>query len=471
MEGFTALGVAVNIAQVLEYGFKLVQKSRNLRDVGVLNPDLNSEARRIQALATSLDSQVTPKNHEDLRSLARQSIEVSTKLMEELDSLKVTDPKSKRQRAVAIWRSERRKKHVHELKERLTNCETQLGLYLTSLSRAESNAKLDNIGLDAGKILSGLADLQSTAKRLTDVGQGVSSSIQLLVNTYHNQLGEQLILDKLHFPDMHERFDTIPKAHKETLKWLFNSDNSGDDMKAQASKAFISWLQQGSGFFHISGKVGAGKSTMMKYICSHVDLDVHLRVWCDGAQLGRGQFFFWKPGTVAQKSLKGLLRGLLHSILERIPDLIPTALPVFWKLVTAHPTSSRELEYRDFEEGFTNILKYASTSSLYKFALFIDGLDEFEGQPLNLIKTMKAWTEQYPSILKICVSSREYSVFQVSFSPYPKLRLHEYTSTDIARMISTQLQSISQYTDSLMSDQTLQTLTRLIRNRAEGVFL
>ncbi|KAJ3575140.1 hypothetical protein NPX13_g4129 [Xylaria arbuscula] len=471
MEGFAALGVAVNIAQVLEYGFKLVQKSRNLRDVGVLDPDLDSEARRIQALAASLDSQVISRNHEDLRSLARQGVEVSTKLIEELESLKVTDPKSKRQRAVAVWRSERRKKHIHELENRLRNCETQLGLYLTNLSRTESNAKLDNIGLDSGKILNGLADLQSTAKRLTDVGQGVSSSIQLLVTTYHNQLGEQLILDKLHFPDMHERFDTIPKAHEETFKWLFKSDDSGDDIKAQASKAFISWLQQGSGFFHISGKVGAGKSTMMKYICSHDDLDAHLKVWCDGTQLGRGQFFFWKPGTVAQKSLKGLLRGLLHSILEQSPNLISTALPVFWKLITAHPTSSRELEYRDFEEGFTNILKYASTSRLYKFALFIDGLDEFEGQPLNLIKTMKAWTEQYPSILKICVSSREYSVFQVSFSPYPKLRLHEYTSTDIARMASTQLQSISQHANSSMSDQTVQTLAGLIRNRAEGVFL
>lgn len=331
--------------------------------------------------------------------------------------------------------------------------------------------RLDDIGHDTQRIRSELADIQSAAKKLTDVSQEVFSLIQSLVQGYHGQLNGQLILDKLHFPDMHERFDTIPKAHEETLKWLFNPENSDDNNKVEASKAFLTWLRQGRGFFHISGKVGAGKSTMMKYICSHQDLDKHLKVWCEGAQLGRGQFFFWKPGTAAQKSLKGLLRGLLHSILDQNRDLIPTALPVLWKLVTAHPTSCRELEYRDFEQGFINILQHASDSNLYKIVLFIDGLDEFEGRHLDLINTMKGWTEKYPSVLKICVSSREYSVFQVSFSSYPKLRLHEYTSTDIARMVSSQLKSSLRYASIVVSDHALQALVKLITTRAEGVFL
>ncbi|KAI0513125.1 hypothetical protein F5B22DRAFT_657280 [Xylaria bambusicola] len=223
--------------------------------------------------------------------------------------------------------------------------------------------------------------MQSTVKRLTDVDQELSRTIESLVRQYHDQLSEQVILDKLRFPDnMHERFDTIPDAHVETLKWLFGHDDSGDDPRVEASKAFITWLQQGSGFFHISGKVGAGKFTMMKYICSHKDLDEHLKVWCKGTQLARGQFFFWKPGTTAQKSLKGLLRGLLHSILDKTRDLILIAMLERWKLITANFTFSRELDYRDFQDGFDNILEHAGNSGLYKIALFIDGLDEFEGR-------------------------------------------------------------------------------------------
>ncbi|KAK5629265.1 hypothetical protein RRF57_004980 [Xylaria bambusicola] len=146
-------------------------------------------------------------------------------------------------------------------------------------------------------------------------------------------------------------------------------------------------------------------------------------------------------------------------------------MPERWKLITTNFTFSRELDYRDFQDGFDNILKHASNSGLYKVALFIDRLDEFEGRHLDLITTMKEWSEKYSSVLKICVSSRDYSVFQVSFSPYPKLRLHECTSTDIARMVSTQLKSNQQCAGLFESDETLQAIVELITTRAEGVFL
>ncbi|KAK5629263.1 hypothetical protein RRF57_004978 [Xylaria bambusicola] len=135
MEGFAALGVVVNVAQVLEYGFKLLQKSGNLRDVGVLDPDLDNDARRVRTLAASLSTQALPTSHEGLQNLALQCVEVSAELIEELDALRVTDPKSKRQRVMAIWKSERRKKHIDTLEKRLNSYKTQLNLHLSSLSR------------------------------------------------------------------------------------------------------------------------------------------------------------------------------------------------------------------------------------------------------------------------------------------------------------------------------------------------
>ncbi|KAI0452416.1 hypothetical protein F5B21DRAFT_526824 [Xylaria acuta] len=475
MEAFAALGVAVNITQAIDYGFRLIRKSKDLRELGVTDPALNDDARRLNILATSLTSQDLTKCSGELRNLAVGCVEVSKTLISELEKLKPTDPKSTKQRVKAIWKRERKGSRIMELERRLKDYKSQLSLHLTSLSRIEFNDKLEEVNRDVQKMRSELAAMHVVAKELSNsdhIGQEISRTLQPLVQQYYDRYcrsSELAILDRLHFPDMHERFDTIPDAHAETLGWLLGPNDDDRSARGKAGNDLLAWLRQGSGFFHISGKPGAGKSTLMKYICSHRNLDEHLKVWCQGAQLGRGQFFFWKPGTSAQKSIKGLLRGLLHSILDKHRDLIPTAFPELWKHTLARSSSSRQLEYRDFQQGFHNLLQYAGDSGLYKFVLFIDGLDEFEGRHLDLITTMKEWTENYP--LKICVSSREYGVFLQSFSLYPKLRLHECNSVDIKRMASARLKSNPLCADLFKSDNALREIVDLIGTRADGVFI
>jgi hypothetical protein len=46
-----------------------------------------------------------------------------------------------------------------------------------------------------------------------------------------------------------------------------------------ASESFISWLSSGEGIFHISGKLGSGKSTLMKFLCEHKHTKVELQKW------------------------------------------------------------------------------------------------------------------------------------------------------------------------------------------------
>jgi len=36
-----------------------------------------------------------------------------------------------------------------------------------------------------------------------------------------------------------------------------------------ARELFLHWLSSGNGIFHISGKLGSGKSTLMKFLCDH----------------------------------------------------------------------------------------------------------------------------------------------------------------------------------------------------------
>ncbi|KAI0546735.1 hypothetical protein F4679DRAFT_556837 [Xylaria curta] len=478
MEAFVALGAAVNIAQVIDYGFKLIYKSKELHGRGAIDSALNDDAERLGNLANDLISQGSSGN---LRSLVNECAEVSKTLTSELEQLRPTDPNSKVQRIKAIWKRERKGKRIMELERRLKDLKDQLSLYLTSISRIELSNKLDQINLDMQGIKSELAAMHLRVKELCNsdhVGEVISRTLQPLVQKYHDhfcKLSELAILDMLHFPDMHERFDTISDAHEETLQWLFDATDSNDDSddgdgydaRRRASYDFVTWLQQGSEFFHVSGKPGSGKSTLMKYICSHQKLDDHLKVWCQGAELSRGQFFFWEPGSRAQKSIKGLLRGLLYSILDKNRHLISTAFPDPWKAVLAR--SSKQLEYRDFQQGFDNLLTYSRDSGLYKLVLFIDGLDEFEGRHLDLITTMKGWMENYP--LKICVSSREYGVFLQSFSSCPKLRLHECNIMDIQRMVSARLKSNLFFADLFKSDTTLRMIVNAIKTRADGVFI
>lgn len=315
------------------------------------------------------------------------------------------------------------------------------------------------------------------------------------------------ILNKLRGPGMYERFDDIAEAHQDTFNWLFGEGRAGDNSSSGSGKAstgssdtfvfherghesstsrapssktldqhliesrdrFITWLRESTGFFHISGKPGAGKSTFMKYIRLHPDLTKHLEAWSAGSKLAVGSFFFWKPGNTMQKSIKGLLRGLLYTVLESSPDLIPVAFPQLWDLSLIQTDALPTLEHRDVMLAFRNVLAETGRSETFKVALFIDGLDEFDGRHLELLETMKDWMTKYPNGLKCCVSSRENTVFQEYFATCPRLRLHELTETDIRALIYGRLRSISDLADLQSSD--MENIEDLISDRAEGVFL
>ena len=211
------------------------------------------------------------------------------------------------------------------------------------------------------------------------------------------------------------------------------------EVMAEAREQFIAWLKQGDGIFHISGKPGSGKSTLMKFICEHSKTKNHLQVWAGDEKLVLGKFFFWKPGSALQKSVKGLIRGLLHCLLSNSPDLIPLVLPVQWE--ASMYREKIHIENQECKKGFEKLISAKALYKEHRFVLFIDGLDEFEGNHAGLIRKLFEWTKQTQSV-KICVSSREWTVFQEGFHNCPKLRLHELTCSDIQRFVSDRFQEM-----------------------------
>jgi hypothetical protein len=52
-----------------------------------------------------------------------------------------------------------------------------------------------------------------------------------------------------------------------------------DETKRLAREKLLSWLSEGEGIFHISGKLGSGKSTLMKFLCTRRGTKMELRKW------------------------------------------------------------------------------------------------------------------------------------------------------------------------------------------------
>ena len=103
--------------------------------------------------------------------------------------------------------------------------------------------------------------------------------------------------------------------------------------------------------------------------------------------------------------------------------------------------------------------------------MFIDGLDELDGQYDGVIKTITDLSEQRH--VKICVSSRPLLVFANAFTGKPCLRLQDLTFDTIREYINLQLsQSIHQHASySKNAQQRAKMLLEMIVERADGVFL
>ncbi|KAI1106947.1 hypothetical protein F4804DRAFT_299643 [Jackrogersella minutella] len=208
---------------------------------------------------------------------------------------------------------------------------------------------------------------------------------------------------------------------------------------AEARDLFVTWLQQGDGIFHIVGKPGSGKSTMMKFVCRQPKTEEHLQVWAGNAELVIGKFFFWRPGSPLQKSLKGLIRGLLSCLLAKSPGLIPLAFPDQWQASTYR--RNIHIEHHECQLGFERLVSSCSFFEEHKFVFFIDGLDEFDGDHATLIRKLFQWTNNTQGV-KICVSSREWTMFQEGFRGCPKLWLHDLTRLDIRRVVRDRLREM-----------------------------
>lgn len=219
--------------------------------------------------------------------------------------------------------------------------------------------------------------------------------------------------------------------------------------------------------FQLTLVKGSGKSTLMKFLENHREMSRILHGWADGGRLVKASFYFWNAGTQMQKSIEGLLQSLLHTIFSHRPELIAVLCPD--RITSTDRQTHDTWSLVELKSVFAKLVLQQDEST--KFYFHIDGLDEYEGDPNEVIEIVESLAQQ--STYKVCVSSRPWNQFEDSFgrSANKCLQLHLFTKEDIACFASECLQSHrTKFEDHNVQDQ-YAGLVNEISKRAQGVFL
>lgn len=140
-----------------------------------------------------------------------------------------------------------------------------------------------------------------------------------------------------------------------------------------------------------------------------------LQEWSSCHELVTGHFFFWNSGESKQRSHVGLLQSILHEVLSNQKSLIPKVFPEEWENKVAlaafgMPISPEVRCLARLKEAFGRLIKLSSEEM--KLCFFIDGLDEYEGDPEDITQYFKdlAYCSVY---MKFCISSRPWQVLDI----------------------------------------------------------
>ncbi|KAI0601540.1 hypothetical protein F4775DRAFT_401639 [Biscogniauxia sp. FL1348] len=509
MDPLTALGLAANIYTFAEAGAKAVKQYNELRRSGSDATRNNIQIGKITDELKQFSSKLAANGPPELRNLATECSTTCDELLGLLNKLRVKDLSSKRERVKAILNSSRKTQEISSLEARLDSYRSQLVasfLLILRSEQSELNNGLNKIQHDIKQLSQQRCDQFSRLRlSLLDVMQSYSDKVERgnislhgSIGSLRDQLGQQLlelkelvavtspqvsILKRLRFTYIRDREDGIRDATRNTCLWPIQQTLQDGELTQvpqgsqldEIRELFISWLQSGTGVFHISGKAGSGKSTLMKRLWLHDQTRKHLEQWAAGRELCYAAFFFWNAGSEEQKSLTGLYRSILFTILNEHPDLISKVFPKFWRKneVTAPYTFDELIRPPILREAFQLLVKL-NQDGKYRMCLLIDGLDEYNAhrhEHWELARQLCDWANNSNGNIKFCVSSRPHMEFQAAFSSSKQIHLHELNSRDIEEYCQEMFLDNENFLGLNSPEETSQTLTREIVDRAEGVFL
>ncbi|KAK1827512.1 hypothetical protein QBC39DRAFT_291206 [Podospora conica] len=421
----------------------------------------------------------------------------------------------------SVWKKE----EIEELEMRIGKSRDQVMLRLQTLlverqstihlelsgfrSKSESDTSFLKDHLEI--LCQSVSGLEAQLSRKT-VGSQVmarASELQLLQATLHALIQntptpEVRILKKLFYQSMNSRKQHIKPSHEKTHSWILSEDSEDIEPKAlgkyksrysgssstqylldllqdraakcrEGRERLITWLRSGDGVFHISGKAGSGKSTLMKTLLNHPRTRRELGHWAETNTLIISHFFFWRSGDVLQNSLTGLYQSILFEVLKECPELIPLVFPAAYRVFSSQARENcieeAFFDQDHIQRAFGKLVS-GSIPPGYRFCLFIDGLDEYgeDGRDRleheQLARSLSTWSQQ--KSIKIVATSRPYVEFEREFSPKQRIHLHDLVWFDI---FSFSHDTFEKHRDFHRIEKDYDDLSARVADHSDGVFL
>ncbi|KAH7055668.1 hypothetical protein B0J12DRAFT_717839 [Macrophomina phaseolina] len=310
------------------------------------------------------------------------------------------------------------------------------------LTRAEKQlTEMCNGCQDAAKDLLGVRKKHTLTERLERYRRQIDSVLLITLRKSVERLGPKCmlygaaehhrdylhqlrILENLRFYDKADRFERIPEAHKKTFEWIFSDDCSSDRNP-----------------FWITGKPGAGKSTLMKYLYNDRRSFMCLAPWTGSGRFVVASFFFWNSGTVVQMSRFDL------------PDAIPNHFLDRWNYYQNFSSDLHQWTWPEIASAFESL----ASVNPNEFFFVVDGLDGFNGDCAELA----SWIIRTPWLM-----------FEDAFKSSPFFRVEKLTAPDIWLFTTEKLQASQAFADLQKSDpQVVEALISEVIEKASGVFL
>ncbi|KAI1860792.1 uncharacterized protein JN550_011254 [Neoarthrinium moseri] len=511
-EAVATLSLASSILQVIDFGTKVATTAFKAVRASKLGREDANEVSQLQVVYQSLSSTlktiqeqyaVNKSDSQDdggMGELAKGCTELAKELVQTLHKIGLADAKTKRRALWAALKLAWKKEEIVSLQGRLGEFRSQLTLCLLlsvrhyasqSLSRQEDirhslgSPKESRMGLSVVEyVTSGLSESSRAAQMdslRSDLLQAIQGHASLSPQNSHSELevtedtynkAIALLLHSLEYRGMKDREDRISDAHEKTFKWVF------DDTSNERWFSFKDWLQSDERLYWVTGKAGSGQSTLMRYVSGpgsstggkhgHPRCREYLDQWAVSRKLIIASFYFWNSGLQVQTTQKGLLMTLLRQILEECPDLLSFASPSRWESLClfGQIPDWQDSELQSIFHLCIRNLKRCNAAA----ALFVDGLDEFEGDPEDLLSTFKGIDDF--SDYKLCVASRPWVEFQDRFYQKPSLMLEHLTYNDIKDFIVARFDSDARFAQLRRRErQFADQLVEDIVSKASGVFL
>ncbi|KAI9687500.1 MAG: hypothetical protein M1822_002110 [Bathelium mastoideum] len=527
LEPLSAFSLACNILQVVEYGSKVLKKAADYQKAtdGLLSEhqDLRNVLQSLQSFNADLQASMTKSggwgslNAAEARLVDANAecLRLSSDFIHLLDRLRLKNKKamleSLRLSIKTLWYREKTEAMEKNVSRARDNLNIAFLIYINSTqataagqnevlkctTRVEENV-LGALNASSTSLKSEIRELVDQLEHINldtvqqqtisefrlsnrDVLQHLTKQINVILTNSNEQkalaegnqtsMAEEKILSSLQFSQLDDRQGTIHKAQEETYQWILQSASNDDPH----DNNLITWLSSPTDLrrlYWICGKVGSGKSTLMKFLKENIKVRDHMVPWAENYMVVQASFFFWNPGNKLQKSLTGLMRSLLVQLLEQTPSLIPRVVP-FRKWRAARTFSNHVTDWSDSElqqslnDYLLNVRQFA------KIFLLIDGLDELEGTDemrddlIEFLMTLVKFEN-----IKICLSSRPWNVFQDAFRVLPQIRLEDLTRGDISRYVKSQLRANTRFQYLLNRDAVkTEDFITFITDKAQGVFL